>query len=41
MIQVRDSKVKSLTGSSSSKKVKIGIVFKNESGEETALGVEM
>lgn len=41
MIQVRDSKVKSLTGSTSSKKVKIGIVFKNDSGEETALGVEM
>lgn len=41
MMQVRDSKVKSLTGSTSSKKVKIGIVFKNDSGEETALGVEM
>lgn len=41
MMQVRDSKVKSLNGSTSSKKVKIGIVFKNDSGEETALGLEM
>lgn len=41
MIQARDNKVKSLSGSSSNKKVKIGIVFKNDSGEETSLGVEM
>lgn len=41
MIQVRDSKIKSLTGGTSSKKVKIGIIFKNDSGEETSLGVEM
>lgn len=41
MMQVRDSKVKSLKGSTSNKKVRIGIVFKNDDGEETSLGVEM
>lgn len=41
MMQVRDSKVKSLNGSTSNKKMKIGIVFKNDSGEETSLGVEV
>ena len=41
MMQVRDNKVKSLNGSTSNKKVKIGIIFKNDSGEETSLGVEM
>lgn len=41
MIQVRDAKVKSLNGSTSNKKMKIGIIFKNDNGEETSLGVEM
>lgn len=41
MMQVRDNKVKSLTGKTNSKKMKIGIVFKNDSGEETSLGVEI
>ena len=35
------NKVKSLNGSTSNRKVKIGIIFKNDSGEETSLGVEM
>ena len=41
MMQVRDNKVKSLTGKTSNKKMKIGIVFKNDNGEETSLGVEL
>ena len=41
MMQVRDNKVKSLNGSTSNKKVKIGIIFKNDCGEDTSLGVEM
>lgn len=41
MMQVRDNKVKSLTGKTNSKKMRIGIVFKNDSGEETSLGVEL
>lgn len=41
MMQVRDNKVKSLSGTTSNKKMKIGIVFKNDNGEETSLGVEV
>lgn len=41
MMQVRDNKVKSLSGTTSNKKMKIGIVFKNDNGDETSLGVEI
>lgn len=41
MMQVRDNKIKNLNGANSNKKVKIGIVFKNDSGETTSLGMEV
>lgn len=41
MLQVRDNKIKSLNGNTSNKKMRIAIKFKNDSGDETSLGMEV